>query len=256
MHKCLVSIIMPTYNSEQFIDETIDSILKQTYKNWELLITDDNSTDKTLFVIEQYALKDNRIKIKSLSENKGAGFARNISINASKGRYIAFCDSDDLWLNNKLEIQIEFMNNNNYPFTYSSYYTIDEQGKRLGLISSKTSLVFEELILNNYIGCLTAVYDAERLGKIEMSELRKRQDWTLWLRIIRETKIAYGISTPLAEYRIRENSISSNKIKLIRYNWKIYTDELNFNVFKSLRLMILFVIHYFKKNIKNKYKRK
>lgn len=247
--KDLVSIITPTYNSSKYIVETIESILNQTYSNWELLITDDCSIDDTLKIIDAYVLKDKRIKLFQLNENSGAGIARNYSIEKSSGRYIAFCDSDDQWLPNKLAKQVSMMKENGIALSFSSYHIIDEEGHPKGKVIAKSKVDYKVMLRNNYIGCLTAMYDAIQLGKVYMPEIRKRQDWALWLSILKLTDKAYGIKEPLAVYRDRSNSISTNKKDLIKYNWAIYRDVEGFSFLKSCVLLIQFVFFYLAKKI-------
>lgn len=246
----LVSIITPSYNSEKFISETIISIQKQTYNNWELLITDDCSTDKTLKIVRSYLENDNRIKLFKLEANKGAGVARNNSIEKATGRFIAFLDSDDQWKPNKLEIQLSFMIKNKYDFTCSGFDVIDEAGKFIETTQPPGKLTFHKLLINNYVGCLTAIYDTKSLGKIYMPLIRNRQDWILWLGILKKIKVAFTINEPLAIYRKRSGSISSNKIKMIRFHWIVYYKELNFGFFRSIfYLFNNLLFHFFKKYI-------
>lgn len=207
----LVSIITPSYNCENFIACTIEAILKQTYSNWELLITDDCSTDNSIAIIEEYVHKDPRIKLLKLEVNSGAGICRNKSIEAAKGRYIAFCDSDDVWMSQKLEKQLAFMEKKKCALTYSSYMLMNEEGAEKGIVVCRSKLNYHQLKRDNEIGCLTAMYDTEKVGKMYMSSIRKRQDWGLWLEILAKCKVAYGIKEPLAYYRIRKGSISNKK---------------------------------------------
>jgi glycosyltransferase involved in cell wall biosynthesis len=246
----LVSIITPTYNDVRFISDTIRSIQKQEYQNWELLITDDCSTDETVKIIRDFIKSDHRIKLYILNNNSGAGIARNNSIMHAKGRYIAFCDSDDQWKESKLSKQIDFMITNDLSFTYSSYDVIDEENNKLKSIYSPIKLSYKEMLRNNYIGCLTAIYDQDKLGKLYMSKIRKRQDWTLWLKIFKIIKNARGIRESLAIYRDRTGSISNNKFLLLKYNWIIYNKELGFNKLKSLLLLLNFLYYYARKKIK------
>ena len=245
----LVSIITPSYNSEQFISETINSIINQTYTNWELLITDDCSTDSTIQIIKKFQETDSRIRLFILKKNSGAGIARNNSIKFAKGKYIAFCDSDDQWKENKIDKQIDFMKSNNLFFTYSSYEVIDEKGNKQKTIYAPEKLNFKQMLFNNYVGCLTAIYDQEKLGKIFMSKIRKRQDWTLWLKIFKIINNTSGISEPLAIYRNRSNSISNNKFDLLKFNFIIYNKELGYNKVKSLIFLTFFLYYYARKKI-------
>ena len=158
----LVSIITPSYNSSSFIAETIESILSQTYLNWELLITDDCSTDRSVEIIERYIQRDSRIKLFRLEKNCGAGVCRNRSISEAKGRFIAFCDSDDRWRPEKLEKQLAFMREKDCALSYTSYMTCDESGKISSIVIGKRRETYFSMRCDNRIGCLTAVYDTEK----------------------------------------------------------------------------------------------
>jgi teichuronic acid biosynthesis glycosyltransferase TuaG len=245
MKNLLVSIITPTYNSAFFIENTLVSILNQTHQNWELLITDDCSTDETWQLLQEYTKKDNRIKAFQIAKNSGAGIARNNSIKNASGRFIAFCDSDDQWKPDKLEKQIDFMFSKNCALTYTSYDTIDEEGNPIGIIHAQPFLTYKLMLRNNYIGCLTAIYDTEKVGKLYMPEIRKRQDWALWLSILKKSDKAYGLNKSLAIYRNHNNSISTNKFKLIKYNYAIYKEVEKFSTIKSIIRLIIFLFFYF-----------
>ena len=241
----LVSIITPNYNSEDFIEETLLSIIAQTYKNWELLIVDDCSTDKSMNIIKKYSLLDNRINIFNLKKNSGAAIARNKAIKESKGNFIAFLDSDDLWLPEKLEKQLVFMITNNYNLTYTSYSIITNNSlKPKKNVLCKATLNYQQMLYSNKIGCLTAVYNSNNLGKIYMPEIRKRQDYALWLKILKIEKNAFGLEEILALYRVRSNSISNNKIEMLKWNWFLYRKIEKLSYIKS--------IFYVTSNILNK----
>lgn len=246
---CLVSIITPTYNSGQYITELIVCIQNQTFQEWELLITDDCSIDHTVDLVRKFIQYDRRIKLFQLSKNSGAGVARNNSIKEASGRFIAFCDSDDRWLPNKLEVQLQFLINQKTAFTYSSYLTQDENFLVTGRVNAPKEISYKEILKNNYIGCLTAIYDTQALGKMFMPEIRKRQDWVLWINIIKRLGIVQGISEPLAIYTVRKNSISSNKFNLVKYNWIVYNKALAFGKIRSLLYMIQFLYFYARKKI-------
>lgn len=220
----LVSIITPSFNSANYISNTIDSILSQTFTEWELLIIDDCSTDDSIEIITEWCKKDSRINLIQLHENSGAAVARNSGIEVARGRYIAFLDSDDKWLPNKLEKQLKFMQKNNYDFTYTAYNKVTPDGTILGEMGVPNKLQYSDLLKKCEIGCLTAMYDTARLGKIYMPLIRKRQDLGLWLRILKETKYAYGLNEILASYTVRNNSISSNKRQAAMYTWKLYRE--------------------------------
>lgn len=233
MENDLVSVITPSYNSSLYIEATIQSILAQTYSNWELLITDDCSTDNTIDIVNRYVQQDSRIKLFCLEKNSGAGIARNHSIREARGRYIAFCDSDDRWLPEKLERQIAFMKKKDAAFSYTSYYVCSEGEEIRGKILCKPTINYYSLLKDNSIGCLTAMYDTHILGKMYMPEIRKRQDWGLWFLIIKKIKIAYGLQEPLAIYRVRKSSVSSNKWNLIKFNLNVYRTVLHFSFLQA-----------------------
>lgn len=230
----LVSIVMPSYNCERFIAQTIDSVLAQTYPNWELLVTDDCSSDGTCRIVEGYLKIDARIRLFRLPKNSGAAVARNNSIREAKGRYIAFLDSDDLWLPEKLAVQLAFMQEYGYPFTCTSYAQIDERGVPLNkIIRAKKKVDYNRLLLDCPVGNSSVVYDVEKIGKIEVPDIRKRNDDALWLRMLRHEKYIRGIEQPLMLYRIRRNSISHNKLDLIKYHWTLYRNIEKLSVLRS-----------------------
>ena len=235
MFKELVSIITPSYKSKRFISKTIESVLSQTYQNWEMLIVDDLSPDDSNEIIEEYIKKDNRIKLIKLEKNSGPAIARNKAIEEAKGRYIAFLDADDLWMPEKLEKQIDFMKENGYELTYTNYETMREDGEKLNnTIIAPSSLTYKQLLISNKIGCLTAIYDTKRIGKVYMPLIKKRQDYGLWLNILKKVDKAYNIDKTLGVYRIMSNSISSNKFDLIKYNYALFREHEGFSSIKSL----------------------
>ncbi len=240
----LVSVIMPTYNSSQFLAGSIDSILAQTYQNFELLIADDCSTDDTTRLLMQYQAKDPRVKVFYNKEgNKGAGYTRNKCIENAQGRYIAFCDSDDRWTQDKLEKQVLFMQEKHCRLSYTSYTICDDYDNDYGIFIAPKQITFGDILKDNKIGCLTAMYDVEELGKIfYMPTIRKRQDWALFMMILRQCKVAYGIEEPLAYYRVRSNSISRSKLALMKYNAKVYQEVLKYGKFKSYAFLCFFFI--------------
>ena len=245
--KNLVSIITPSYNSKQFISETIQSVLNQTFQNWEMIIVDDMSIDNSNSIIEEYIKKDFRIKLIKLEENSGPAIARNRAIEESNGRYIAFLDADDIWEPFKLEKQIQFMQENNLALSYASYYLIDEKGNQLGTFITKSRVDYFNLLKTNSIGCLTAIYDTDKLGKAYMPNIIKRQDYGLWLKILKETDYAMGILEPLASYRIMRNSVSSNKFIASQYVWKLFREVERLNIFQSIYYFCFYTYYGFKK---------
>lgn len=230
----LVSIITPLYNAEKYIISTIQSIQAQSYKNWEMIIIDDLSTDNSSGIVEKYINKDKKIKLIKLRKNCGGAVARNRGIKEAKGKYIAFLDSDDLWHPQKLEKQVKFMEKNSFNFTYTQYEKIDEEGNKLNeIVKSKAKVSYNELLKSNQIGCLAAMYNAGKLGKIYMPLIRKRQDYALWLQVLKKSVYGYCLKENLAQYRIVNGSVSSNKINLIKYNWKLFRKIEKLSILKS-----------------------
>jgi len=249
MNSRKVSIITPLYNSEPYIAATIDSVLNQSYKDFEMIIIDDHSQDNSVAIVKSYA--DRRIRLICLTENKGAGIARNKGIEEAEGRYIAFLDADDLWLPYKLEKQINFMKSRKVAFCFSSFYLIDANGDCLNKYRQALPRVdYHQMLKNNYIGCLTAIYDTGILGKIYMSEHKKRQDWGLWLEILSKTKWAESIQEPLAYYRLGNQSLSHSKWSLIKPNYLFYRDQVGLSVLGAMTRILLFIFYYFHYRIK------
>lgn len=229
----LVSIITPTYNCGKFINETIKSVLNQTYKNWEMIIVDDCSTDDTEKVVLKF--DDERIKYYKLKTNSGAAVARTTAMQLAKGSYMAFLDSDDIWTEDKLEKQLNFMKKNNYAFSCTSYEQIDEDGNSLKkIINSVEKCSYNRLLLDCPVGNSTVMYDVKKMGKFEVPNIRKRNDDALWLQMLKKEKYIYGFNSVLMKYRIRKNSISSNKLKVIKYHWILYRGIEHLSVIRSL----------------------
>ena len=215
-----VSVITPAYNAERFIADTIESVLNQTYQNFELIIVDDCSIDKTEEVIRNYMKKDDRIQYKKLNGNSGAAVVRNTAIEMSNGRYLAFLDSDDIWDSNKLEKQLEFMKKKKIGFSFTSYRLMNEEGEVLNKeIHVPETISYKGLLKNTIIGCLTVVLDREIVGDIKMPNIRAGQDTATWLSILKRDFIAYGYDEVSASYRLVKGSISSNKIKALKRTW-------------------------------------
>ena len=235
MEEDLISIIMPTYNCAKFIEETIKSIQAQTYNSWELIIVDDCSTDNTKEIVERYIKSDTRIKYNCLEKNSGAAVARTTAMNLANGEYMAFCDSDDIWTNNKLEKQLAFMKKNNYYFTCTAYEQIDENSNSLGnIIKPKEKCNYNRLLLDCPVGNSTVMYNVKEMGKFEVPNIRKRNDDALWLQMLKKEKYIYGMPDVLMKYRIRKNSISSNKFKVIKYHWILYRNVEHLSIPRSL----------------------
>ena len=248
----LVSVIMPTFNASKYLAGSIESILSQTYTNLELLITDDCSTDDTRNILKEFSERDKRVKVKYLKENSGPGVARNRSIERAKGRYIAFCDCDDRWMPDKLERQLAHMRKHDCALCSSSYLICDENDKITGVNISPSHVTLGMLKRDNKIGCLTAIYDIKRLGhKFYMPAIRKRQDWALFLNILKECQICFCITEPLAYYRQRVNSVSSNKFSLVKYNVNVYETVFGYTRLRAyLYFFLIFMPTYYAKVLK------
>ena len=202
----------------------IESVISQSYTNWELLIVDDCSTDDSVKIIENYAKKDNRIKLITLDVNSGPAFSRNAAIDLASGRFIAFLDSDDLWLPSKLHKQIKFMEENSFPFVFCSYDQVDVDGRYKATINAPPRLSYHDLLKSCSIGCLTVIYDTLHFGKVSMPDIKKRQDFCLWLKLLKSSDFAYGLDSVLAKYRVHDKSISSNKFSAAWYQWRVYRE--------------------------------
>ncbi|MGP4079006.1 glycosyltransferase family 2 protein [Pseudalkalibacillus sp. R45] len=231
----LVSVITAAYNCAKFIKSTIQSVQAQTYENWEMIIVDDCSKDNTAEVILAEAENDPRIKYIKLEKNSGAAVARNTAINEAKGKFIAFLDSDDQWVPHKLERQISYMKENDYAFTFTGYRIIDEEGEPTDqVVQIPKEIDYEGLLKNTIIGCLTVVVNKEKTGHFQMPNIRTRQDFALWLLILKRGFKAYGIQEELALYRKVKGSISSNKIKAAKQNWYVYRKIENLGLVKAM----------------------
>jgi glycosyltransferase involved in cell wall biosynthesis len=243
----LISVVTPVFNASEFIRETINSVLNQTYSNWELILIDDASTDGSGKICSEMSSKDSRIHFEIQPVNKGAAFCRNRATELASGKYIAFLDADDLWAPEKLEFQLRFMQENECDVSFTSYLHIDEKGNSLHKrVIAIPSLSYKKQYRNNYIGNLTGMYHAEKIGKVKSANLRKRQDWALWLEAIKKSgSPAKGINRDLAFYRIRKNSMSINKFPLVQHNYLFYRDYLGHSAPKSLLSLFRFFIEYF-----------
>lgn len=243
----LVSIITPSYNSAKYIAETIQSVQNQTYTNWEMLIVDDCSSDNTEEIIKKIQQTDSRVHFFKLDQNSGPGVARNLCIQKASGNYIAFLDSDDKWKPEKLEMQLSFMKDNKIPLTFSFYEQIDERGNLLNkIVTTPKNISYKELFYCNWIGNLTGIYSVDFFGKIPILNIKKRQDWVLWLTLVKKIGKIKPIPVSLAYYRVREESVSSSKIKLLSHNFRIYKDYHEQNFILALFSMFVFLfVHFF-----------
>jgi len=234
--KNLVSIVTPSYNSSKYIKQTIQSVLSQTYENWELIVVDDCSTDNSVEIIKEFAVNNSKIRLLEFQINKGAAEARNAAISMAKGEFIAFLDSDDIWKPFKLEQQINFMGNE-LDFTFTAYELIDEFGSKLNQqvdINQVGSFDYEDMLKKKAtLGCSTVIVRSSGFSDISMPPLRTGQDYALWLKLLKTGKKAYVLSEILGQYRILSNSISRNKFKKALRQWQIYRQVEELPVLKA-----------------------
>jgi teichuronic acid biosynthesis glycosyltransferase TuaG len=238
----LVSIIMPAYNSEEYIKHAIESVESQTYDNWELIIVDDHSNDETYNIIQEKCSLNHKIKCYRFEKNKGAAMARNKAVEMSNGDYIAFLDSDDIWEVNKLSEQIEFMSSNNYNFSCTSYKKVDQNGIFTNQIIKPYGISDYKKLLKNCPGNSTVIYNSQNLGKHYIPDVRKRNDYLMWILIIKKAKYLYGFDSVLSSHRVRLGSLSSNKRKLIHHHWHIYRDIEKLSLVYSTYLIIYWLL--------------
>lgn len=242
----LVSIVTPCYNAEQFIDETIQSVLTQRYTHWELIIVDDGSLDQSRDIIKNYIKNDKRIKLIINDINLGVTKSRNKAIKVSKGDYIAFLDSDDIWLPAKLEKQIELMQIENIDMSYSAYNIIDIDRQIIGHYAIKEQVSYRDMLKTSIIGTLTMVYNVKKLGKFYFHDVG-HEDYVLKLEILKQIEYARGITEVLAEYRIVEESLSRNKLKTAKWQWYIYRKVEKLSIWKSIYYFIQYTYYGFRK---------
>lgn len=247
-----VSVIMPCYNGEKFIAEAIESVQRQTFENWELIISNDGSSDKSGDIIDNYAQADNRIRHISREKGVGAAEARNKAIEVANGRFVAFLDSDDMWTDDKLEKQIAFMYKTGAALSGTHYHAINEESKVTGSITpSKNYVTYFSLLKANDIGCLTAMYDVEKLGKLYMKKMTVGEDLQLWLDILKKTSFAAIIHQKLGYYRIHSASVSYNKIKSIKMRWKMILKEKEVGYVRGCYYFLFYAINGVLKSLKS-----
>jgi hypothetical protein len=245
----LVSAIIPAHNAERFIAATLRSALAQTYPRLEVIVIDDGSRDATAAIAGRIAAQDRRVRLIRLRTNAGAARARNAGIEAATGRYIAFLDSDDLWLPEKTARQLALFEATQAIVCYTAYRTMDEDG-RLGsrIIPVPASVTHAQLLHTNVIPTSAAIYDTRKVGKVYMPDLRKRQDYGLWLKILkaadpRQGPAAVGIQEPLMVWRRRAGSVSSNKLSAARYQWRVYRELEHMPLWRSLYCFAHYAFH-------------
>jgi teichuronic acid biosynthesis glycosyltransferase TuaG len=218
-----VSIITPAFNAERFIAETIRSVQSQTHGDWEMLVVDDVSSDRTRDIVSDIAASDSRVRLIAQEENLGPAETRNRGLAEARGRFVAFLDSDDLWLPEKLSKQLTFMRQKNAAMSYTAYRIINEKGELVGRpVRAPANMDYRGLLKNTAIGCLTVILDREQTGPLRMLPLPQHEDLTLWYSILKRGIVAQGIQEDLARYRIVRGSTSRNKVRSARHMWKVY----------------------------------
>lgn len=240
-----VSIVTPLYNSERFIDQAINSVLAQDYKNWEMLIVDDCSSDSSINIVGTYTLIDSRIRLFRLTENSGSGVARNLAIREATGRFIAFLDSDDVWHPNKLSLHVKVMIESGAAFSHTSYGYMYENGTKYKKTFrvSDSWVDYRQLLRRTEISCLTAMYDVTVIGKIYMPNLRRKQDYALWLDILKKGHKSFPLDKVLAWYRQVEGSSTSSKSKLIIKHYQFLRKFQNLSRIESIYFSVFWIIN-------------
>lgn len=250
----LVSVVIPAHNAGRFLEASLRSALDQTHRRLEILVVNDGSTDDTAAIAGRMAASYQRIRVLHTAGNAGAARARNAGIAAATGRYIAFLDSDDLWMPEKIARQLEVFRATDAIVCYTGYRTIDEDGRhRGGRIHVPASVTHARLLHTNVIPCSSAMYDTRRIGKVYMPDISKRQDYGLWLQILRAADgrpapAAVGIDEPLLLYRVRAGSVSSNKLSAARYQWRVYRELERMPLWQSFYCFMHYAFHGFVKH--------
>ncbi len=252
IEKDLISIIVPVYNAEKYILDTIKTVVNQTYKNWELLLIDDCSDDNSVNIIKKYASKDDRIKLLLNKENSGAAITRNNGIKNANGRYICFLDADDLWDKEKLKKQFSFMKKNNCIFSFTGYEFTDENGIPKGKkVYVPQKINYKQALKNTTIWTSTVMFDMNKIEKkdIYMPNIRRGQDTATWWKVLKKVDYAYGINEILSFYRRSEKTLSSNKLIALKRTWNLYRNVENLNIFYSFYNFCFYCINALRRRI-------
>ncbi|KJS62135.1 glycosyltransferase family 2 protein [Streptomyces rubellomurinus] len=252
----LVSVVMPVHNSAATLGASVRSVLAQTHADVELLITDDASTDGSMDLLQELARTDERVRPQAAPEQGGAARARNLAMARARGEYVALLDSDDMWLPEKLERQLAFAAGGDAPLTFTSYFKVD--GDHVGeaadfvpngrVVEARERVTYRDMLVQDHIGALTAMYDRKVLGTRLMPDMPKRQDYALWLSIMRDGHPARGLREPLAVYRSgRAGSLSSNKLSLVEHNWALYRRHERLSLVRSTMALAGATLHSVRK---------
>ncbi len=221
----LFSVVMPAYNAEAYLRDAVESVRAQTLSDWELIVTDDGSSDGTGALLEALAREDSRIRVLRRNVNGGPAKARNDAIAVSRGRFVAFLDSDDVWYPTKFERQKAMFDAEAPALVFSAYELWDARTGHTRTVPCPREIAYEDLLFGNVVGCLTAVYDTEQVGRLSMPDIQQRQDWGLWLRVLRDGGRGVGVQEPLAALRMHRRSMTRNKLRATRYTWQLLRTE-------------------------------
>lgn len=227
----LVSVIMPAFNASAYIAESIQSVLDQTFVEFELIVVDDGSIDKTRNIVDSYRVKDSRIILHCASANQGVAAARNKGVELARGKYIAFLDADDLWMPNKLEAQVELLESGGADIVCSAYHRFFVDDTEVLVVPPKR-INYARMLRGNPIGNLTGIYNCHKLGKFYQMSIG-HEDYAMWISLVKASGFAVGMHEPLAKYRVLEKSVSSNKFRAAFWVWQIYRTELGMNILIS-----------------------
>ena len=251
MDNQLVSIIMPMHNSAKYVGEAITSVIAQTYPHWELFVIDDLSKDNSCEIVREYQLQDNRVHLLHNDNHTGhPSSPRNVGVKHARGRYIAFLDSDDVWFPNKLKEQIPLFQDDRVAIVFSNYEKMDEAGQRANrVVKAPDTATYHSLLSGNVIGNLTGVYDKKKVGNVEFQHVH-HEDYVLWLSILKRGYIAKNTNTTTAAYRIVSGSVSSNKFRVLPWQWSVYRDIERLSLLRSSYHFVNYAIKaYFKSKI-------
>ena len=246
MKKDLISIVIPVYNAEKYLNDTINTFFNQTYKNWEAIFIDDCSNDNSRKIIEDYSNKDKRIKYYCQEKNGGPALARNRGVDLAKGQFFCYMDADDLWQEDKLEKQINFMKEKECAFSYTSYEFSNEDGIPTGKrVIAKETLKYEQALKNTIISTITVMFDLSKIDKelIKMPDLKYVEDTATWWKILRNGYVAYGIPKVFSYYRRMKNSNSSNKLRTQKPLWNLYREVEKISFIKSIYCLFWKNVH-------------
>ncbi|WP_286937933.1 glycosyltransferase family 2 protein [Achromobacter sp. UBA4530] len=237
----LVSIVMPAFNARRYIAEAIGSVKNQTYGDWELLVVDDASTDETADIVRTFQREDPRILYSRNPDNQGVVRSRNNALDMARGRYVAFLDADDAWERCKLERQVSFMEETGVPISYGDYLRVDYDGHVVGKVVAPEILRYDDMLKSNFIGNLTGIFRRSELAGLRFEDI-KHEDYLFWLRALARTGPARATPAgePIARYRVSANSLSANKLKAARWQWRIYRSGLGLSVFRSMGFFLCY----------------